>query len=60
VDRIDDKVDATYTHDELTLVPGATAIVEFGKWDGQGDLSIGIDEGSNGSVEKTESEPNKK
>jgi len=60
VDRIDDKVDATYNNDELTLAPGATAIVEFGKWDGKGDLSIGIDEGSNGSVEKTESEPNKK
>ncbi len=60
VDRIDDTTEASFVHDGLTLDPAATAYIEFGKWDGKGDLSIGIDDKSDGSVDETQTEGNQK
>jgi hypothetical protein len=58
VNRIDTKSDETFTHDGITLDPGATAYINFAKWDGKGDLSIDLDKQSDGTIEATTPESN--
>ena len=60
LNRIDTNAEASFSHDGLTLDPGATAYIDFGKWDGKGDISIGIDQKSSGTVDKTETASNDK
>jgi hypothetical protein len=59
VDRIDNKTEQTFYHDGLELDPGATAYIDFAQWDGKGDLSVRIDETSDGSIDQTLDQANK-
>lgn len=58
VNRIDATTDQSFFHDGVELEPGATALIDFGKWDGKGDLTIEIDTGSDGKIDQTLTEPN--
>lgn len=58
IERIDNQTDAIFTNEDVELPPDSTAYVNFAAWDGKGDLAIGIDEGSNGSIDQTVQEPN--
>ncbi len=42
VERLDAKTENTFTKSNLALDPGATASIEYGKWNGTGDVSITI------------------
>jgi hypothetical protein len=55
-----DTTEATFGHDGLSLDPGATAYVEFAKWDGKGDMPLSISSKSDGTIDKTASAPNDK
>lgn len=58
VERIDDKAEQTFEHDGIELDPGETVYINFGKWDGKGELSIDIDEQSDGKIDKSETQSN--
>jgi hypothetical protein len=58
VERIDDKGEAIFEHDDIELDPGETIYINFGKWDGKGELSIDIDEQSDGKIDKSETQTN--
>ena len=58
VDRIDTGSDATFTHNDITLDPGATAFIDFSKWDGKGDLTIEVDKNNDGTIDQTAPESN--
>jgi len=58
VNRIDTTLESTFTHDGITLDPGATAYIDFAKWDGKGDLTIAIDKNSDGTIDQTAPESN--
>jgi len=54
VDRIDDKGEQTFSHDNITLAPNDTAYLDYGKWSGnKGSMSLGIDHGSTGKIAET-------
>ncbi len=58
VNRISDTAEDTFTHDGLTLDPKDTAYIEFGAWDGTGDMNVSIDKNSDGSNDQTQAQPN--
>lgn len=58
VNRVDDKINQEFYHDGIELAPGATALINFGKWDGKGDLTVEIDATSDGTVDSTLTETN--
>jgi hypothetical protein len=58
VDRISDTAEDSFSHDGLTLDPNATAYIEFGAWDGKGDMNVSIDTNSDGTAEQTQAQPN--
>ena len=60
VDRYDNATTQSYEATGLSLEPAETVYIEFGKWDGKGDLSYGIDEKSDGSIDKTDTKVNQK
>jgi hypothetical protein len=60
IDRFDNAVQDSYEHQGLSLNPTETVYIEFGKWDGKGDLSIGVDKQSDGSIDQTATESNQK
>ena len=54
MDRYDDKSVQTFFHDDITLGPADTAIVNYGKWTGdKASLPLGIDRGSDGTIDET-------
>lgn len=54
MNRIDDAGEQTFGHDGIELEPDATAILEYGKWQGDGqEVPLGIDAGSDGSIDET-------
>ena len=58
VDRIDASAHDTFAHAGLALDPGETAYIEFGAWDGKGDMQISIDKQSDGTIDATQTESN--
>jgi hypothetical protein len=59
VDRYsDNEKPQSYEHSDLSLDPAATVTFEFGKWDGKGALSVGVDSKSDGSIDETQNEAN--
>lgn len=54
INRIDDAGEQTFGHDEIQLEPDDTAFVEYLKWTGEGgELPLGIDRGSDGTIDET-------
>lgn len=52
--RYDDEGEETYEHDEITLEPTDLMYVYYGRWTGNGGtLELGIDAGSDGTVDET-------
>ncbi len=51
VDRIDSTSHNVFTHDGLAIDPGQQAYIEYGAWNGSGDMSVTIGD-------KTQTEPN--
>jgi hypothetical protein len=54
MNRIDDEGEQAFGHDDISLAPDSTALLEFGKWTGNGgEIPLSIDEGSDGTVDDT-------
>lgn len=52
MERIDDKGEQTFYHDNISLNPNDTAILEYKKWAGEGRaLQLDIDRGSQGNIQ---------
>ncbi len=47
-----------FKHKDIDIQAGETEVVEFGKWDGSGALSIGVDQGGDSSIDQTITEDN--
>ncbi len=60
VQRIDKDTEQIFTHDGIELAVGATAYINYAKWDGKGDLTVEVDKDSNGQPDETLTEPNQK
>jgi len=58
IDRIDPTIEATFQHDGISIDPGATIYIDYGKWDGKTDLKIEIDQKSDGTITQTLDEAN--
>jgi len=58
INRVDATIDQEYYHEGLTLDPQNVASIDFGKWDGKGDLTIGIDTNGDGTPDKTDTQAN--
>ncbi len=54
MNRIDDKGEQTFGHDNIELQPGDTASLNYEQWKGNGTpLTLEIDHGSDGSIDET-------
>ncbi len=54
MDRIDQKGEQTFSHDNITLNPNDTAYLDYAKWSGnKGSVPLGIDHGSKGKISET-------
>jgi hypothetical protein len=54
MNRIDDEGEQAFGHDDISLAPDSTALLEFGKWTGNGgEIPLSIDEGSDGTIDDT-------
>jgi hypothetical protein len=47
----------TFKHNDIPLNPGDTEYIDFGTWTDGGAVNIGVDQGSNGTIDQTLSEP---
>jgi hypothetical protein len=60
ITRNTSKETQSYSHDNISLNPGGTIYLDFGKWDGKGDLTVEIDSNNDQTVDQTINEPNQK
>lgn len=55
--RIDAGGEALFTHTDLTYLPDSLVYVDYGAWDGEGDVELQVDEDGDGTIDDTESLP---
>jgi hypothetical protein len=54
MDRLDEKGQQVFYHDNIVLNPNDMAFLQYGKWSGNGNaVPLSIDQGSDGSIDET-------
>ena len=55
--RIDGEGEARFAHADLTYLPDSVVYVEYGAWEGEGDIELQVDEDGDGTIDDSESLP---
>ncbi len=58
LEKLDKQVNEQYYHEGIELEPGAAVYIDYGTWDGKGELTLEIDKDNNGTPDATTTEPN--
>ncbi|MFN8470234.1 MAG: hypothetical protein U0X20_32065, partial [Caldilineaceae bacterium] len=53
--RIDVEGEALFAHADLTYLPDSVVYVDYGAWEGEGDVELQVDEDGDGTIDATES-----
>jgi len=58
LEKLDKQVNQQYYNEGIELAPGAAVYIDYGTWDGKGELTLEIDKDNNGTPDSTMTEPN--